>query len=75
LKIQPGRRIRSSALVVLVVLSLCLSPFARGQEPAVGFTNSPAADTVVLPKSVPDPLEPLNRVMWAFNKGLMTDVI
>ncbi|MFZ1073023.1 MAG: VacJ family lipoprotein [Verrucomicrobiia bacterium] len=33
------------------------------------------AETVVLPKSVPDPLEPLNRVMWAFNKGLMTDVI
>ncbi|MGA3285171.1 MAG: VacJ family lipoprotein [Verrucomicrobiota bacterium] len=32
-------------------------------------------ETVVLPKSVPDPLEPLNRVMWAFNKGLMTGVI
>ena len=28
MKIQPGRRIRSSALVIL---SLCLSPFARGQ--------------------------------------------
>ena len=34
-----------------------------------------AAEAVVLPKSVPDPLEPLNRVMWAFNKGLMTDAI
>ncbi len=33
------------------------------------------AETVVLPPSVPDPLEPLNRVMWAFNVGLMTDVI
>ena len=33
------------------------------------------AETVVLPKSVPDPIEPLNRVMWAFNVGLMTDVI
>ena len=30
---------------------------------------------IVLPKSVPDPLEPFNRVMWDFNKGLMTDVI
>src|ERR1035438_4778347 len=39
LKIQPGPRIRSSALVVLAVLSLCLSPFAQGQEPAVGFTR------------------------------------
>jgi ABC-type transporter lipoprotein component MlaA len=34
-----------------------------------------AAEAVVLPKSVPDPLEPLNRVMWAFNKGLMTDAV
>src|ERR1017187_734822 len=31
-------------LVVLIVLSLCLSPFAHGQEPAVGSTNPPAAD-------------------------------
>jgi ABC-type transporter lipoprotein component MlaA/pimeloyl-ACP methyl ester carboxylesterase len=71
-KIESSRRIRTLALVVL---SLCFSQFARGQEPAVGFTNSTAEETVVLPKSVPDPLEPLNRVMWAFNKGLMTDVI
>jgi ABC-type transporter lipoprotein component MlaA len=71
--------------LALVVLSLYLSPFAHGQEPAVGFTNPPAADlsrrsqteaeTVVLPKSVPDPIEPVNRVMWGFNKALMTGVI
>ena len=60
---------------MLVFLSLCLSPFAHGQEPAVGFTRPPAAETVVLPKSVPDPIEPVNRVMWAFNKGLMTDAV
>ena len=35
----------------------------------------PATQIVVLPKSVPDPIEPVNRVMWAFNKGLMTDLI
>ncbi len=35
----------------------------------------PSAQTVVLPKSVPDPIEPVNRVMWAFNKELMTGVI
>ena len=34
-----------------------------------------AAEIVVLPKSVPDPLEPVNRVMWSFNRGLMTVVI
>ncbi len=72
LKTSPGRRIRISALVVL---SLCLSPFAHGQAPAVGFTRPLTVETVVLPKSVPDPIEPLNRMVWAFNKGLMTGVI
>ena len=58
-----------------MILWLCLWPLARGQEAAVGVTRPSAAATVVLPKSVPDPIEPVNRVMWAFNKGLMTDVI
>jgi ABC-type transporter lipoprotein component MlaA/pimeloyl-ACP methyl ester carboxylesterase len=30
---------------------------------------------VVLPASVPDPIEPFNRAMWYFNVGLMTDLI
>jgi len=58
-----------------MVLSLYLSSFAHGQQPDVGFTTTPAAETVVLPKSVLDPIEPVNRMMWAFNKGLMTGVI
>jgi ABC-type transporter lipoprotein component MlaA/pimeloyl-ACP methyl ester carboxylesterase len=53
----------------------CQLPFAHGQGTAIGFTNLSPAGTFVLPKSVPDPIEPFNRVMWAFNKGLMTDVI
>jgi ABC-type transporter lipoprotein component MlaA/pimeloyl-ACP methyl ester carboxylesterase len=61
--------------LALLILSLCLPPFAHGQPPAVGVTNPPAAQTVILPKSVPDPLEPFNRVMWDFNVGLMTDII
>ena len=61
--------------LVLVVLSLCLASCAYRHEPAVDFTRPPTADTVVLPKSVPDPIEPFNRVMWGFNKGLMTGVI
>jgi ABC-type transporter lipoprotein component MlaA/pimeloyl-ACP methyl ester carboxylesterase len=32
-------------------------------------------ETIVLPKSVSDPLEPFNRMMWDFNKGLMTGAI
>jgi ABC-type transporter lipoprotein component MlaA/pimeloyl-ACP methyl ester carboxylesterase len=72
LKIRLGQIIPSLAPVILL---LCCSPFARGQHPATGFTNRPPAQTVVLPKSVPDPIEPANRVLWAFNKELMTGVI
>ena len=71
--------------MALAALLLHLSLFARGQGTTVGLTNLPAADlshqsqtaaeTVVLPPSVPDPIEPLNRVMWGFNKALMTGVI
>lgn len=71
--------------MILAVLSLCVPPFVHGQPSTVGVTNPPAvdlsrrnqteADAVILPKSVPDPLEPFNRVMWDFNVGLMTDII
>jgi ABC-type transporter lipoprotein component MlaA/pimeloyl-ACP methyl ester carboxylesterase len=74
LKIRSGHVIRKSALMVLAALLLCLSPLAHGQPPATGPTNSPV-EKVVLPKSVPDPIEPFNRAMWDFNVGLMTDVI
>jgi len=46
-----------------------------------GFTNTTAAPSaevipeIILPASVPDPLEPVNRVLWGFNKGVMTGVI
>jgi hypothetical protein len=41
-----------------------------------GFNPHQAdTQTIVLPKSVRDPLEPFNRVMWGFNKALMTDAI
>ena len=41
----------------------------------VGPRNTGGGRIVVLPKSVSDPIEPFNRVMWGFNKWLMTDVI
>ena len=34
-----------------------------------------SAEIVVLPKSVPDPIEPVNRMVYAFNKGIMTGVV
>ncbi len=58
-----------------VLLSLSLPWFARAQPSADGSAMAPVAPEVVLPRSVPDPLEPLNRVFWAFNVGLMSDVI
>ena len=72
LSIRQRRRIQ---FLALGFFSLCVLPFAHGQVPPGGPTNSTAAETFVLPKSVPDPLEPLNRVMWGFNKALMTSVI
>jgi ABC-type transporter lipoprotein component MlaA len=72
LKILPGRNRRIS---VLIILTLWLAAFARGQGLPANSTNLPPAENVVLPKSVPDPIEPFNRVMWEFNKGLMTDVV
>ena len=69
------RQRRGIQILAFAFLSLCLLPAARGQDIAVGSTNPPSAETFALPKSVPDPIEPFNRVMWAFNKGLMTDVI
>ena len=60
----------------LVTSSLAQAPPSVPTEPSSTTNQHKAsAEIVVLPKSVPDPLEPLNRVTWAFNKGLMTGVI
>ena len=66
----------------LLVLSLFLAPVAQGQGITNGLAQSLVTappgrepERVVLPKSVPDPIEPFNRVMWGFNKAVMTGVI
>ena len=61
--------------LALLILSLCGSSFACGQGSAAGLANPPAAQTVVLPPSVPDPIEPFNRAMWAFDMGLLTHIV
>lgn len=58
-----------------MILWACLTSFAHGQQPEGAFTNAPTADVIILPKALPDPLEPVNRVVWAFNKELMATVI
>ena len=48
-----------------------------GQVPAgspIGTAPIPG-ELIILPAEIPDPIEPFNRVMWSFNKGLMMDVI
>ena len=60
---------------MLAVLMLSLAWSARGQGNVAGLTNSAVVEKVVLPKSVPDPIEPFNRVMWGFNKAVMTGVV
>lgn len=69
---QPGRRV---GRLTLAIVWLCVLPLARGQQAVPGVATPPGTQIVVLPKSVPDPIEPFNRTMWAFNKGLMTDII
>ena len=72
-----------SRAVLVVALGGGLTIGSLAQTPSGGATNQaepilllhPAAETVMLPQSVPDPLEPLNRVMWGFNKAVMTGVI
>jgi ABC-type transporter lipoprotein component MlaA/pimeloyl-ACP methyl ester carboxylesterase len=72
MKIQPCRNTCSSALVIF---ALCLAQLALGRESFAGVTNLQFAEMVVLPQSVPDPIEPFNRVMWGFNKAVMTGVV
>lgn len=58
-----------------MVLSLCLLTIVRSEERAVAATRPAVTENIVLPKSVPDPIEPWNRVMWALNRCVMTTVI
>jgi len=50
-------------------------PAVSTNLPSASDPHSISAGTVVLPKSVPDPFEPVNRVIWGFNKAVMTGVI
>jgi ABC-type transporter lipoprotein component MlaA/pimeloyl-ACP methyl ester carboxylesterase len=60
----------------LVTSSLAQTPPSVPNEPA--RTTAPhesSGEIVVLPESVPDPIEPVNRIVYAFNKGLMTGAV
>src|SRR5690242_8030739 len=72
---------RAIALTAVLTWSLVTGSPAQTQhsassEPTRNTTQPETkAGSVVLPKSLPDPIEPFNRLMWAFNQGLMTDIV
>ena len=60
----------------LVTSSLAQTPPAAPSERArTTALHESSAEIVVLLKSVPDPIEPVNRIVYAFNKGLMTGAV
>src|SRR5436190_18060543 len=66
--------------ILFVGLACCMALNLPAQRAPSVPNPSPdplaaAGETVVLPKSVPDPLEPLNRAVWAFNRGLINWVV
>jgi ABC-type transporter lipoprotein component MlaA/pimeloyl-ACP methyl ester carboxylesterase len=56
----------------LMLLMCCGVPASPAQLTAI--SNAPS-EVIVLPASVPDPIEPFNRAMWAFNRELMSVAI
>ena len=71
-KFKPCQRF---TILLLAILASGFSFCAQAQGTTNAWTNSPVAEQVILPKSVPDPIEPFNRAMWGFNKGVMTYVV
>ena len=60
----------------LVTSSPAQTPPSLPSEPVrTTALHESSAEIVVLPKSVPDPIEPVNRIIYAFNKGLMTGAV
>jgi len=67
---------------VTLVLVCCWARLSLAQAAAVSNQAGPSApdaaasvEAVALPESVPDPIEPFNRAMWAFNRELMKGVV
>jgi ABC-type transporter lipoprotein component MlaA/pimeloyl-ACP methyl ester carboxylesterase len=50
-------------------------PSVSGESAPKTAPRAPSLETVVLPASVPDPIEPVNRIVYAFNKGLMAGAV
>lgn len=64
--------LRTRHIFACLALALSLAFNALAQPLA---NSSSTNDQIILPPSVPDPFEPFNRGLWAFNRVLMTDVV
>jgi ABC-type transporter lipoprotein component MlaA len=47
----------------------------ESNSPPQTAVESPGANSIILPSGFNDPIEPFNRAMWGFNKGVMTSVV
>jgi ABC-type transporter lipoprotein component MlaA/pimeloyl-ACP methyl ester carboxylesterase len=59
----------AASVLAQTTLSVPAEPIPRRNP------HESSAEVVVLPKSVPDPIEPINRIIYGFNKELMTGVV
>jgi len=66
-----------AALACLVFESTLAQPITPIATNALSQAVLPglAGDSIVLPAGFNDPIEPFNRAIWGFNKGLMTSVV
>ena len=58
-----------------LIVALTLAPPSASAATNAAPQSVPpsfADDSIVLPQGFADPIEPFNRAMWGFNKGLMT---
>jgi ABC-type transporter lipoprotein component MlaA len=68
---------KSMNILLLVMLaSLGSHCLADGVSTPPTRTNAPAQNhqSVVLPQTTPDPIEPVNRAVWSFNTTLLDDI-
>lgn len=60
--------------LVAGLLTACSSPTGPPRADAAGWNNATLRRTP-LPDFMPDPYEPVNRAMWAANKGILVGVM
>ncbi len=63
-------------LVLALIFVVTAGRVTAAQGPEIAAkSNQSQDDRVVLPPSVPDPLEPVNRTVWAFNRGVLLGIV